>query len=472
MFEIVKMTHVCQYWRSTLISHPHLWSSIFVKNDHKDFVAACLERSGGVPLTVCLDLKHGDYEDYPDCTCIRNEWSSGMRINEANPCRYHTTIDPLLELDNIQRIRKLEVHLTMLDGYAEEGLDQDFKDALDDFDFFTSPLPALESLSFSVNLELDIDIDTHMHFPRDLFCWNFLPPTKLRHLTLHGCYGGPIQAVRNLTSFELAGVLDGFDPIELNQRTFLPFISGNPSLVSLRLSHCSFPDRAQPSRVIPAKLPELKSLQLIDIYGLPGLPGIIDVPAFRTLSSLRISARKQKSDHFSSYEPILFLIHAENDDGFKLSYDTTNDHEVASDWLGITHNADPTPAFVRFEGRELNPAEEIEMETSPLPLFVNAKVLEVGASFAGVWYRNFWKDLENVGPQLTTLRLEVIEGMDPGIGKSVKKFAEERLRKGVPLAKLERMTFEGMSAEDEEKAKKLWEEFRTGLDIDRFLVVS
>jgi hypothetical protein len=71
MFEIVKMTHICQYWRSTLISCPHLWSSIFVKNDRKDFVAACLERSRELPLTVCLDLKHGDYHDYPGCTCIR-----------------------------------------------------------------------------------------------------------------------------------------------------------------------------------------------------------------------------------------------------------------------------------------------------------------------------------------------------------------------------------------------------------------
>ena len=43
VFEIVKMTHIWQYWRSTLISCLHLWSSIFVKNDHKDFVAACLE---------------------------------------------------------------------------------------------------------------------------------------------------------------------------------------------------------------------------------------------------------------------------------------------------------------------------------------------------------------------------------------------------------------------------------------------
>lgn len=42
----------------------------------------------------------------------------------------------------------------------------------------------------------------------------------------------------------------------------------------------------------------------------------------------------------------------------------------------------------------------------------------------------------------------------------------------MPLSKPERMTFEGADREDEEKAKKLWEEFRTGLDIDQYLTVQ
>ena len=421
-------------------------------------------RSQEIPLAVHLDLKHGDYHDYPDCTCIRNEWSSGMRINESNPCRYHTTINPLLEVEHIERIRTLEVKLTILDNVAEEGPDQDFEDALDDFELFTFPLPAVESISISVDHEFDVD--THLGLPKDLFCWVLSPPMKLRHLALTGCYGGPIRAVCNLTSFELAGVLEAFDPIELNQRTFLPFISGNKSLVSLSLSHCSFPDRAQLSRVTPVKLPELKSLRLMDIYGLPGFPGLVDVPAFKTLSSLRISTQKSSISFYGSD----LLVRTEGDDGFQLSYNTPNNEEVALDWLGVMHDAEPSPAFVRLEGQELDPTEDIQMEPSPLPLFVNAKVLEIGASFAGLWYRDFWKDVGKVGPQLTTLRLEVIEGMKPMVAKAVEKFAKARFNKGIPVAKLERMTFEAMSREDEEKAKKLWEEFRAGLNIDQYLV--
>lgn len=76
----------------------------------------------------------------------------------------------------------------MLDTLKEEP-DEEFEDALNDFEFFASSLPSLESLSFSVAHELDVD--THLKFPKDLFRWEFYPPTGLRHLILCGCYGGP-----------------------------------------------------------------------------------------------------------------------------------------------------------------------------------------------------------------------------------------------------------------------------------------
>ena len=85
MFEIVKLTHICQYWRSTLISYPHLWSSIFVGNDHKDFVYTCLERSRELPLVVRLDLENSGHDDYLNCTC-----PYGVQINERSPRHSHT----------------------------------------------------------------------------------------------------------------------------------------------------------------------------------------------------------------------------------------------------------------------------------------------------------------------------------------------------------------------------------------------
>jgi len=462
VFEIVKMTHICQYWRTTLISYPHLWSSIFVKNDHKDFVAACLERSQEAPLTVRLDLKNPGYYDYHDCICDRNERSAERGINVRNSCRYHAAIDPLLEAGRFRRIRTLDVHLTIFNT-TEYDVDEDFRIVLKGFKIFASPLPVLESLTFHVNH--NFEIDGPLGLPKALFSWGVSPPTQLRHLALRECYGGPIDAVRNLTSFELIGVEGVYNPMELDQDTFLPFISGSPSLVSLSLSHFSFPDRAQLSQVTPFKLPGLKSLRLMDMSGLSDFPGLIDVPAINTLSSLRISARKRGG----GFHDADFLICAENDDGFQLSYNTPHNHEAALDWLGIMHDADPHLAFVRFDGHGIDPTNEKQLEASPLPLFVNAKVLEVGASFAYRWYRDFWKDLRKVGPQLTTLRLEVIEGMKSAVATSVEKLVKARFKKGMPLEKLERMRFEGMSEEDEEKAKKLWDKFRASLDVDLYL---
>ena len=284
----------------------------------------------------------------------------------------------------------------------------------------------------------------------------------MRHLALHGCFGHFTPAARNLTSLELVDFAYTSDPLELDQYTFLPFISGSPSLVSLYLANCRFQDRTKLSRVTPVKLPELKSLRLIGIYGLPGFPGLINIPAFKTLSSLQISTRERPRFATSYYgtEPTNFLVRAEGDDGFQLCYDIPRSDEVVPDWLGITDGAGPSPGFVRFEGRERGLTEENRAKVSPLPLFVEAKVLEIGAPFTSVWYHGLWKDLEKVGPQLATLRLEVIGGMDLEVAKSVKK---------MPLARLERMEFEGMGERDEEEAKKLWEEFRAGLNIDRYL---
>lgn len=461
MFEVVKMTHVCRYWRSALISYPHLWSSIFANSGHKDFVAVCLERSQTVPLTVQLDLGDGRVNDRFGCTCIKDKQPSGIRIDERRPCQYHATISPLLKTAHIQRIRTLDVRLDPFDGLAGGGRDEDFWDALWGFKFFAIPLPALESLSFHVN-----HIHGLLELPNFLFSWSSSPPTKLCHLSLHGCYDGPVRVVRNLTSLEFAGNWHDFGfTTELDQRRLLPFISSNPSLVSLSLSRFTLPIRALSSEITPVRLPKLKSLMLMDMAELQGFPGLVDVPAFNTLSMLRISARKTVAAGCSETD---FLVHAESDDGFQLSYNTPVVDQVVSDWLGLMGNSSPSPAFVRFEGREPGTAEKNQM-ASPLPLFVNAEVLEIGGPFTRHWHRNFWKDLRKVGPQLAILRLEVVEGMKPAVAKWVKKFVKARFNKGMPLAKLERMTFEERSEEDEEKAETLWQGFRAGLKIERYL---
>ena len=471
MFDLVKMTHVCRCWRTTLIPFPHLWSSVFVKNDRKEFVTACLERSQRVPLAVRLDMEYGHNRNSREshgCKC--SLWTSSTGINR-DPCDYHTAILPLLNDHHLERIRKLDVRLTI--SYYTEGIETHiFKNAFGDLKPCASSLPSLENLSFSIYPDFDYDDDPSMDFPGDMFGWNTSPPANLRHLTLHGCYGGPIPFLQNMTSFELTG-FSGLYPMEINPRTFLQFISGNPSLASLTLAHCSFPEHWDSPSVIPVKLSRLKILRLTNIDESPSFPCLIEIPTLGTLSSLHILALPREG--YRHYYD--FRVCARSDDGFQLSIDIPElfddqwvEDKLVTNWLGITRSADPHPAFVRLENRDLDPQEDYEPIVSPLPLFANATVLELGASFADRWYLNFWDDLNKIGPQLTTLRLEVAEGMDMEmLADSVKEFIKTRVEKGMPLARLEMMKFEGMDEEEERRSERLWEEFRASLDIDQYL---
>ena len=464
------MTHICQYLRTTLISFPHLWSSVFVKNNRKELVTASLERSQRVPLDVRLDMEYGNDRDYcrlHGCRCFR-ESSVRRAGNERNLCSHHTAILPLLNNCYTERIRKLDVRLAIANDSEGIGVDI-FRTALDDLKFCTFSLPSLESFSFSVHPEFEENFD--MHSPGDVFGWDTSPPTNLRHLVLHGYYGGPILSLQNLTSFELAAVND-FYPMEINPRTFLPFISGNTSLVSLTLTHCNFPPRSKLSRVIPIELSQLKTLRLTNISESHSFPYLIEIPALKTLSSLHISTQRRDGSIGD------FRIYARGDDGFQLFIDapelsdgTWVEEKLTLDWLAITHNAGPRPTFVHFERQEISPKDGI-CELSPLPLFANAEVLEISAFFANYWYPGFWSDLKKLGPHLTTLHLEVTEGTDSYVAEEVKELAEARLKKGMPFRALERMTFEGMNEEDETKAKKLWEEFRASTCIDKYLAAQ
>lgn len=303
-----------------------------MKNDHREFVAACLERSREVPLAVWLDLKYSNDRSYPDCTCIPgDEWSPGLQVDNNNSCRYRTAIDPLLNVIHTKRIRKLDVRLTILDA-SEERSTQGFNNVLDNLEFAMSPLPSLEKLGFAVEHEFKAAVS--LYLPNGLFGWDASPPTRLRHLVIRGCLGAAIRAARNLTSLELTGgVGEDFSPIlELTQSSFPLFISSGPSLVSLTLSHCSFLESEKSSRATPVAFPELKNLRLMGIRGLRCLPSLMEVPAFKTLSSPRVSTRNQG---LGFYKCIHFQVRAEGDGGFQLFYDTPNEEELSLDWLGL-----------------------------------------------------------------------------------------------------------------------------------------
>ena len=55
--DLVAATHVCQYWRSTLISSPSLWGCFRLKSYHDiDRTVTYLERSKSAPIDVSMDM--------------------------------------------------------------------------------------------------------------------------------------------------------------------------------------------------------------------------------------------------------------------------------------------------------------------------------------------------------------------------------------------------------------------------------
>ena len=54
---VVPLTHVCRYWRESIISTPEIWTLISGKNE--DMTTVCLERVKAVPLKITLHMPLG-----------------------------------------------------------------------------------------------------------------------------------------------------------------------------------------------------------------------------------------------------------------------------------------------------------------------------------------------------------------------------------------------------------------------------
>ena len=54
--QVAPLTHVCQYWRTVLLSYPRIWSTVCMKPGNPSFISEWLARSQEVPLTVIAEF--------------------------------------------------------------------------------------------------------------------------------------------------------------------------------------------------------------------------------------------------------------------------------------------------------------------------------------------------------------------------------------------------------------------------------
>ena len=222
---IVTLTHVCRYWRKSIVSNPRSWTSI--TTGWKRLGPLCLERAGAVPLAVDITVSDiGGGEDF---------------LESLIP-----------QTSKIGRLR--------LTGYSS------VETVVDDLPgFFDSPMPNLTSLDLQQTTE-----------PAELFPSNEapVPPifqdvTKLESLSLTQTPLYPVLlSVTSLRELKLLGYTSPF-----HFGTFLGFLGSNPDLERVVLDIQFVADSVEiaPTRMTP--LPHLRHLsttcaRAIDAKGL------------------------------------------------------------------------------------------------------------------------------------------------------------------------------------------------------------
>ena len=134
----VTLSHVCYQWRIILLSTPQFWCGVTVDGRDPSFPAACLARSGNLPLDVTVQFNHATppLNPHPDF-CFNVLKDEDVR-GGSDECREGLT---LLGAEK-DRIHRLNVNYILL------GSDY-FQDEIMEYDFFTSSLKNLQELQWN-----------------------------------------------------------------------------------------------------------------------------------------------------------------------------------------------------------------------------------------------------------------------------------------------------------------------------------
>ena len=276
VFDVIAQTHVCRRWRDTLLSYPLIWSYIYVKhNSPESLIAAELERSQGVPLTV--NIRYSSCCTPPsDCGCIHHPaWEFG------DSCPHISERMPSLEFLEPFRTR---IH-TLNVRYLRNG---DFvSNTMEDIintPFFFGPFPNLESLRWSCRYFGRMDGGFPMFMlPEELF-GSSLP--RLQKLSMIDCWGLGVTDTPALKAMSLKGVASMFRT-KISAEHLINWLRRRQSLVSLSLTRCRVVPDAE-STLGPVSMKKLKELVLRNVDG-EDMPRYIRCPSIGRITTLRVA---------------------------------------------------------------------------------------------------------------------------------------------------------------------------------------
>ena len=118
--QVIPLTHVCQYWRTLLLSYPRMWSTLCMKPGNPIVISEWLTRSQNAPLTVIAEFT--DAYEHPPCRYEDLATATLADTFDLDVCPRHEAV---LSLDQLlphrSRIRDLTILFHSSDPDWDDG---------------------------------------------------------------------------------------------------------------------------------------------------------------------------------------------------------------------------------------------------------------------------------------------------------------------------------------------------------------
>ena len=405
------------------------------------------------------------------CTCHKDA-QSRLIPNKTKPCERHFVFESLAEKTHSKRIRTLNIeYFNELRVFHGSGVSL----ALGGCRFFGLYCPELTNLNW---------FDRGLLDPKFLLPRPFFSP-KLRSLSFRGHSGhdqlvnigdptsflrrsrhNQLMKISNLTSFTFAG-LDQ----EISTNSFWTIILKNKSLETLSLDRIKFKGNLDQQ---PVTLGEIRSFSLhqTSSESVTTLSTLIHIPAFQHISSLYISP---KEDGKVSCWPLLRAT------GQDITFTVDGDpDDVVAAWEGLVGYLRPTIQCNCYEspGHFCNNGLQVGTSEIILTLFTDAHTLNISCAHSclsfSCLYPDFWDNLKKLGPELTTIQVEIPKqsqwkasecGCDPKSERlivAIEDLVRYRFEHGQPFSSVKSMVSESDKVNTEQEL--IWREFLDRLD--------
>jgi hypothetical protein len=110
---IIQLTHVCRYWRESIVSAPENWTLISSRDE--DMAAVCLERARAAPLEISVDM-YMEYPRFPNIIAPYFQNTETLAINSIPTLEEFTRMFPNFP-QSMPNLRSLTLALNNVEGW-------------------------------------------------------------------------------------------------------------------------------------------------------------------------------------------------------------------------------------------------------------------------------------------------------------------------------------------------------------------